>query len=121
MIASSTEDAIATATAAVAELAIMARRAAPEWIPAVVLPSAEDESEPNPPDDSRAVLVFINGDVTIDDSAGRAGGGWGVRLGFYDHDKRRWRAGGQGYDNHVTHWMEMPAAPALASWPPVRA
>lgn len=117
---SDTEDRVSVALAAVAELAIMARRATPEWIPALTRSSEEDEVEPNPPDTARSVLVFINGDVTSDDTVGRRGGGYGIRIGFYAHGKAQWHAGGMGYDGHVTHWMELPAAPGIAPWPPVR-
>ena len=49
---------------------------------------------------------------------GRGGDGHGIRLGRYDHEKHRWRA---GYEQRepVTHWMELPADPVIAPWPPV--
>jgi len=116
---SSTEDRVAVALSAVAELAVMARRAVAEWIPSWTRPTEDDEPEPNPPKDDRNVLVFLNGHVDIGDQAGRDGGGWGIRMGFYEHDRSRWRVGGQ-IERHVTHWMELPAAPVIAPWPPVR-
>jgi hypothetical protein len=115
---SSTDDTVATALRAVEDLATLARQAAQEWIPAWVRDSEEDEARPNPPPDGRQVLCFIRGDVASSDMVGRGGDGHGIRLGRYDHEKHRWRA---GYEQRepVTHWMELPADPVIAPWPPV--
>ena len=64
-----------------------------------------------PPDDDRQVMVFLNGHVRLRDVNARRGGGWGIRLGFFDYDKRRWRAGGR-LDDFVTHWRDLPDPPA---------
>jgi hypothetical protein len=64
------------------------------------------------------VLVFLNGHVASRDTEGRKGGGHGIRMGWFDHDKGFWRVGGQR-EHHVTHWMELPANPVIAPWPPV--
>lgn len=84
-----------------------ARRAAEsrEWTPAV-----NEDGGRDVPDSEREVLVFLNGHVDIGDHAGRQGGGWGIRLGFFDHDRRCWRVGGRP-EHFVTHWMELPAPP----------
>ena len=63
-----------------------------------------------PPQDDRDVLVFLNGHVEIGDTDGRQGGGWGIRLGWFDHDKRCWRAHGLR-ESFVTHWMDLPEPP----------
>jgi hypothetical protein len=113
-----TEDAVAAALASVDALATLARQAAGEWIPAFVKDGPEEEARANPPPDERQVLCFIRGDVASTDVAGRNGDGHGIRLGHYDHDKGRWRAGYMSSEP-VTHWMELPAAPTPGEWPPV--
>ncbi|KVQ35713.1 hypothetical protein WK03_35180 [Burkholderia cepacia] len=65
------------------------------------------------PDDEREVIVFLNGHCTLNDWDGRKGGGWGIRLGFYDHERRYWRVHGCR-ENFVTHWQDEPAAPPTA-------
>lgn len=65
------------------------------------------------PDDQREVMVFLNGDCDLCDWDGRKGGGWGIRLGFYDHGKRYWRVHGCRED-FVTHWRDLPDGPATA-------
>lgn len=73
----------------------------------------DGDTEPGAdPDTDRAVLVFLNGHVGINDMKGRMGGGYGVRLGWFDHDKNCWRAGGH-YERFVTHWMELPQPPEI--------
>ena len=57
--------------------------------------------------------MFLNGHVDICDYDGRRGGGWGQRFGFFDHEKRCWRASGRR-EHFVTHWMDMPAPPPRA-------
>ncbi len=69
------------------------------------------------PSDEREVLVFLNGHVGIHDADGRNGGGWGLRLGWFDNDRRFWRVGGQS-ESHVTHWMDEPLAPPLLTSTP---
>jgi hypothetical protein len=114
----SAEVAVANALAAVDALATLARQAAREWIPSAVQDDPEEDVRANPPPDERQVLVFLNGHVDLGDMDGRAGGGHGIRLGYFDHDRGFWRVHGQR-DQHVTHWMELPAAPVIAPWPPV--
>ena len=65
-----------------------------------------------PPLDTQ-MLVFLNGHVQVQDTVGRDGGGWGIRIGYFDHDKRRWRVQGS-YENFVTHWMPFPLPPGTA-------
>jgi len=65
-----------------------------------------------PPDDDRQVLVFLNGFVPLGDTKGRCGGGWGIQMGWFDHDKRFWRVHGQR-ESFVTHWVDLPQPPAL--------
>lgn len=113
-----TENTVGAALDAVNALAMLARQSAAEWIPAMLRDGPEDDARENVPHDERKVLVFLNGHVDLCDDAGRKGGGWGMRTGFYDHDRNCWYVGGQR-DGFVTHWMEVPAAPALATWPPV--
>lgn len=72
----------------------------------------EDTEQGADPDNEREVLVFLNGHVGIMDQAGRRGGGWGLRLGWFDHDKNCWRVHG-AYERHVTHWMEIPPPPEI--------
>ncbi|MFT4064334.1 DUF551 domain-containing protein [Paraburkholderia sp.] len=65
------------------------------------------------PNDERQVLVFLNGHCGLLDTEARKGGGWGIRPGFYDHDKRYFRVYGSR-EQFVTHWQDMPAPPASA-------
>jgi hypothetical protein len=58
-------------------------------------------------------MVFLNGDCALCDWDGRKGGGWGIRLGFYDHDKRYWRVHGCR-EEFVTHWKDLPDGPETA-------
>lgn len=71
------------------------------------------DAEVEVPSDEREVLVFLNGHCGLTDSEKRKGGGWGVRLGFYDHEKRFWRVHGSR-ETFVTHWQDEPASPASA-------
>lgn len=73
----------------------------------------DEHDNPNVPDDERRVLVFLNGHVTFDEYlAKNLGGGHGVNLGRYDHEKRGWRVG-TGLYQPVSHWMDLPQAPAI--------
>jgi hypothetical protein len=65
------------------------------------------------PNDEREVIVFLNGHCGLLDNEARKGGGWGIRLGFYDHEKRFWRVHGTR-ESFVTHWQDAPAAPLSA-------
>lgn len=78
--------------------------AADAWIPV---------SERLPGDqghDSEEVLCFLNGHCSRLDDECRQGGGWGIRLGYYDADIGTFRVFGRP-KSHVTHWMPLPAAP----------
>lgn len=92
----------------VRELGIAARSAREGWEDAWA--SEGDESWPNPPDDDRVVLVFLNGHVAISDMEGRCDGGWGHHFGFYDHGRSRWRVSGM-WNDFVTHWRDLPPQP----------
>ena len=74
-------------------------------------PFEDEDGNRCPPIDERPVLVFLNGYVDILDHEGRQGGGWGIRIGWYDHEKRFWRAGTTTGERFVTHWMELPGPP----------
>ena len=100
----------------VRELAKMARAAQKSWNLAYTVYDEGEPAEPTPPDDEREVLVFLNGDVVSSDMEGREGGGWGHRLGRYDHDKGIWRVHGT-YNRFVTHWTDLPPAPAIEVTP----
>ena len=90
----------------VRELAAAARNASQKWQSVL-----DEDGNPNLPDDERNVFLFLNGNVDIKDTAGRQGGGWGLRTGFYDKDKFLWRTGSRVEDFHVTHWMDQPPPP----------
>lgn len=64
--------------------------------------------------DSEDVLLFLNGNCWLLDHEARNGGGWGIRMGFYDSGKGSFRAGGR-LTGEVTHWMELPSAPTPAA------
>lgn len=70
----------------------------------------DEDGNEDCPDDERQVLVFLNGHVDVTDDEGRRGGGWGIRLGWFDLEKGRWRVQ-SSYDDHVTHWMDLPDCP----------
>jgi hypothetical protein len=74
-------------------------------------PVMDEDGNPSVPSDEREVLVFLNGHVESTDDEGREGGGWGIRLGWFDHDKHFWYAGGKRGEPHVTHWMDLPGPP----------
>jgi hypothetical protein len=91
------------------EMARLADSAGGVWKPTTIVHDAESgDVEDCYPDNDRQVLVFLNGHVDIGDMEGRKGGGWGIRLGHFDHDRWRWRAGDS---SSVTHWMELPPPP----------
>lgn len=94
----------------VRELANRARSAEESWVPVCHI-NEDGEEDYNVPDSGRQVLVFLNGHCGQGDMEARNGGGWGVRLGFYDHDKQAWRAGGLSEGQHVTHWKDLPPPP----------
>jgi hypothetical protein len=66
------------------------------------------------PGDEREVIVFLNGHCGLFDDETRKGGGWGVRLGWYDHDRRAWYVHGQR-EHFVTHWQDEPISPRTAA------
>ena len=72
--------------------------------------AVDEDGNPTPPDDNRDVLVFLNGYVDIGDSEGREGGGWGIRMGWSDHDKHYWCVDGHP-ESFVTHMMDLPGPP----------
>ena len=102
----------------VRHLAEMARAAEEGWRPAVTLDIDGETPMDKVPDDDRQVIVFLNGHVAITDHDGRKGGGWGIRLGYFDHEKGYWRVFGQR-EMFVTHWRELPPSPAPGKWPPL--
>lgn len=70
--------------------------------------------------DSEDVLLFLNGHCWMLDHEARNGGGWGIRMGFYDDENGCFRVGGRPCDD-VTHWMVLPAAPTPAARGELRA
>ena len=62
--------------------------------------------------DSEEVLLFLNGDCAMTDFEARRGGGWGIRLGYFDAEKQAFRVHGRP-DSFVTHWMPLPPSPAI--------
>ena len=107
------QETIRAAEALFPQLLLVARQAAPNWRAAH---EGEPPEEPwaTPPDDERKVLVFINGHVGLHDMEGRKGGAWGIAIGWYEHERGFWRVHGRA-EYHVTHWMELPAAPTPAA------
>lgn len=81
-----------------------------EWVPVL-----DEDGNLDVPDNERQVLVFLCGDRSVSDPRPHDAG-YGIRLGWYDQDARYWRAGGLR-EEYVTHWMELPAAPALPEKP----
>jgi hypothetical protein len=87
-------------------LAIQEHNDGDSWI------SVEDEDgNPNVPTDEREVLVFLCGDCRLTDER-PPDAGWGLRQGYFDHDKQYWRVHGRP-ESYVTHWREAPAAPKI--------
>lgn len=71
----------------------------------------DEDGNENVPDSAREVLVFLCGDRPL--SAERpSSAGHGLRLGWFDDEKRFWRVGGTA-NAFVTHWREVPAPPEL--------
>lgn len=62
-----------------------------------------------PPTDEAKVLVFLCGDRAIDAERPRDAA-WGLGLGWFDQDRRRWYVHGRP-EYYVTHWMPLPADP----------
>jgi len=92
-------------------------RAYMDWLAAAPAAPAADAwipvSERLPGDqghDSEEVLCFLNGHCSLLDNECRQGGGWGIRLGYYDADIGTFRVFGRP-ESHVTHWMPLPASP----------
>lgn len=70
----------------------------------------DEDGNQNVPSDERQVLVFLSGDRTIN-APRNNDQGWGLRLGYFDHEKRYWRVNGRP-EGYVTHWMNEPEEPA---------
>lgn len=73
-------------------------------------PVMDADGNENLPGDERTVLVFLCGDCERDNRPADAG--YGLRMGYFEQDRRRWRAGGC-IERYVTHWMEVPPTPKL--------
>lgn len=73
-------------------------------------PVIDADGNPNLPSDDRPVLVFLCGLLASPHLERPADAGYGLREGWFDHDRRMWRAGGQ-WEKYVTHWMECPPPP----------
>ena len=83
-----------------------------EWTPVIFWHDKEEgDYEQQLPGDDREVLVFLNGHCGINDMETRAGGGWGIRMGWFDHEKGYWRVGSYENRGFVTHWKDLPPPP----------
>ena len=72
-------------------------------------PVFDEFGNPNVPSDEREVLVFLSGDIPL--TTPRSGDqGWGIRFGYFDHDRHQWRVNGI-INTYVTHWMDLPMGP----------
>ena len=80
--------------------------------PAGWTPVIDEDGNLDAPDNPRQVLVFLCGDREITDPRPADDAGYGIRLGYFDTDAFGWRVHGK-IDRYVTHWMELPAAPAI--------
>ena len=63
--------------------------------------------------DSEEVMCFLNGHCASTDFDKRNGGGWGIRLGYFDAEKQAFRVHGRP-DEFVTHWRALPTPPAMS-------
>jgi len=77
-----------------------------QWI------SVDDRLPGEQGNDSEEVLCFLNGHCNLTDMECRCGGGWGIRLGYYDAEKGMFRVFGRP-NQFVTHWMPLPKPPAI--------
>jgi len=77
---------------------VLAQAVGPTWVSA---------KEQLPPPDKT--------DATVSEEVLTLSGEWGVRLGWYNHEKEAWRANGVPWmdsdDIDITHWMPIPALP----------
>lgn len=73
-------------------------------------PVEDEDGNENIPSDSRQVLVFLYGCVADVHAPRPEDAGYGLRLGYYDHDKAYWRVHGRP-EKYVTHWREEPLPP----------
>lgn len=77
-----------------------------QWI------SVDDRLPGEQGNDSEEILCFLNGHCNLTDMECRCGGGWGIRLGYYDAEKGMFRVFGRP-NQFVTHWMPLPKPPAI--------
>lgn len=74
--------------------------------------SVDDRLPGEQGNDSEEILCFLNGHCNLTDMECRCGGGWGIRLGYYDAEKGMFRVFGRP-NQFVTHWMPLPKPPAI--------
>lgn len=72
----------------------------------------DEDGNENLPDSEREVMVFLCGDRKLLDPR-PSDAAWGLKLGYYDLDKRYWRVYGK-IERYVTHWRELPPEPSSA-------
>jgi len=71
----------------------------------------DEDGNDNLPTTERQVMVFLCGDREL--TAKRPeDAGYGLALGYFDHDKQYWRVHGK-INWYVTHWRECPDPPTL--------
>lgn len=71
----------------------------------------DEDGNPNLPTTEREVMVFLCGDRGLMDPRPEDAA-YGLRLGYFDHDKQYWRVHGRP-ERYVTHWRECPDAPKI--------
>ena len=69
----------------------------------------DEDGNDNLPTDERQVLVFLWGGQG-EDSIRPNDAGYGLRMGYFDQEKRYWRVHGT-IEKYVTHWRECPNDP----------
>ncbi len=69
----------------------------------------DEDGNPDLPSTEREVLVFLCGDRDRVDPRPEDAP-YGIRIGWFDHDRRTWRVHGE-WSRYVTHWRDLPPSP----------